>query len=228
MKERHSVRIMTLTAATLAVLALAGHVYAPSLSDNPPAAPSTPASNPPWGFWQYLESSIAPNSVPVTDAAVNKLLKQEPTLADLDQWKKTEGENGEKIFTTQTKDGFWAKIVVSQEQEAWSAKSYADDLLVEMRKADSGARVLTSDMTPEEITIQKGEYLIIARSEQSPESVGLGSLTYLMVVSAGQFSGKVNTCALTMRAPHDEREREHEKQAVKALQSLAENPLSKL
>lgn len=223
MKERHPVRNAVIALGILGISLpltgiVGGQVFGKSSapeSINPSAAPlgimpPTPTSN--------------------LDVATNDFLKEKPTLADLDQWTKVQSSaDGQTKFTAQTKDDFWANIIVKLEQEVWSAESYTADLLARLRKVDSDARLLTSDMTSEKVKIPKGGYLIIARSKQNTESIGLDSLEYWLILPEGKFNEKVDVSILTMKIPQNMQGIDYEGQTAEALRKLADNrPVSQL
>lgn len=171
------------------------------------------------GAQVYYGRSSAPESVR-PPSGVNDLFK-EPALTDLGQWMKKEGAEGEEIFATQTKDGFWANIVVYPEREVWSAEKYASDLLAKLRETDNGTRFITSDMTPEEIKIPEGVYLLVGRFKQRSEFMGLDGLQYWLVIPKGVFNDEVSVLVLTMQNPHSPQEIAYQNQAVQTLQNLS-------
>lgn len=171
------------------------------------------------GAQVYYGRSSAPESVR-PPSGVNDLFK-EPALTDLGQWMKKEGAEGEEIFATQTKDGFWANIVVYPERKVWSAEKYASDLLAKLRETDNGTRFITSDMTPEEIKIPEGVYLLVGRFKQRSESMGLDGLQYWLVIPKGVFNDEVSVLVLTMQNPHSPQEIAYQNQAVQTLQNLS-------
>lgn len=171
------------------------------------------------GAQVYYGRSSAPESVR-PPSGVNDLFK-EPALTDLGQWMKKEGAEGEEMFATQTKDGFWANIVVYPEREVWSAEKYASDLLAKLRETDNGTRFITSDMTPEEIKIPEGVYLLVGRFKQRSEFMGLDGLQYWLVIPKGVFNDEVSVLVLTMQNPHSPQEIAYQNQAVQTLQNLS-------